>query len=179
MVSHSSRCGHSDRCDHAQGTAQAVVPEKADTDPGSHRLAEWSSADHVHLSLFTRSTGIAIGDSWLPSHGTPGVGRDIPGHPVRSECRRVARLPGKVKKDGEAASISAARSRSDCAAGGRRRDHLLDCRNHTRKHTGSCRAGASWPVSAHGQPLYVSCPRELRAPLCDCPSAVNKWHPDL
>ncbi len=39
--------------------------------------------------------------------------------------------------------------------------------------------GGEIPVSAHGQPLHISCPRELRAALCDCPTAVNTWSPDL
>src|SRR5437867_10167327 len=98
MVPHSSRGGHSGRCDHATSTAQAMVPEQANTHPGSHCVAEWSSAGRVHLSPLSCSTGSAIGASWLPDLAPVGVGRDFPGHPVRSECRRVARLPGTVTK---------------------------------------------------------------------------------
>src|SRR6266566_1569534 len=96
MVYHSSRCRHSDRCDHAPGTAQAVVPEQADTHPGSHRLAERGSAGRVHLSPLSGSAGSAIGDSWLPDLAPAGVGRDLPGHLFRSERRRVDRLPGSA-----------------------------------------------------------------------------------
>src|SRR5437868_8863712 len=98
MVHHSSGCRHTDRCDHAPGMAQAVVPEQADTLPGAQRRVRRSSASRVHLSPLSRSAGSAIGDSWLPGLGTPGVGRDIPGHPFRSQRRRVARLPGKGMK---------------------------------------------------------------------------------
>jgi hypothetical protein len=122
MVPHPSVGGRADRRAHAQSTAQAVVSEKADASPGSHRLSEWSAAGCLYRSPLTGRAGLsigaswllqvhdfsamrcttsmAIGDSWLPGLALVGVGRDIPGHLVRSECRRVTRLPGKVKKDG-------------------------------------------------------------------------------
>src|SRR2546423_2039647 len=98
MVHHSSRCRHSDRCTHAPRPAQAVVQKKVGSHPGSHSPAERGSASCVHLSHLARSAGIGIGDSRLPYLGTPGIGRNIPGHPFRSESRRVYRLPGKVMK---------------------------------------------------------------------------------
>ena len=53
-------------------------------------VARRGSAGRVHLSPLTRSAGSAIGDSRLPGLGTPGIGRDLPGHHIRSERRRVA-----------------------------------------------------------------------------------------
>src|SRR5437667_778215 len=98
MVHYSCRGGHSDRYVHAPGTAQAMVSEKADIHSGSHGVVKRSFADHLHLSPLSYCTCIAIGDSRLPGFGTPGIGRDIPGHHFRSECRRVDRLPGKGMK---------------------------------------------------------------------------------
>src|SRR6266849_3079122 len=98
MVPYSRDGSYPDRCDHAPGTAEAVVPEKAGIYPGSHRLAEWSTAGRVDLSPPSRSTCIAIGASWLPGLAPAGVGRNIPGHSVRSERRRVDQLARKVRK---------------------------------------------------------------------------------
>src|SRR5713101_9072255 len=98
MVPYSRGGSYPDRCDHAPGTAQAVVPEQTDTDAGAHRAAEWSAAGRVNLPPPSRSTRIAIGASWIPGLAPSGVGRNIPGHSVRSERRRVDQLARKVRK---------------------------------------------------------------------------------